>query len=434
VPTAVAGQPWQLDLNFYDEESGTLTDPASVQLDITYGEQVGFVPDVAGPYAYSGASTSTPGQVWRIGTGQYAFIWQIPPSTQQGVYVANWTCVYGSDTLLAVENFPVTGGYTPPVPAGDLGYWTGSLAYTPSAGTPAVPVTVVFGAVDGNGIAWLWQKLEGWDGPDVQGAGVIPRSGDHGAWAAPQYYAARTMTWTITASAPTQALRDLARATLQQAVPVSDLAVLTYNEPAPKQAMVRRSGKITEAYPTLADVTFTVGLVAPDPRKYSTQQKTLLVNAANPVPIGITVPFTMPVTLTAQGVTGSGQVTNAGTFETRPVIVITGPTTSPALINVTTGQTVSWTGLVVPAGATLTADFNIQQATLSTTGGTLGAYRAADAFSSWWTLPPGTSTIQLGGQLDAGASMVIAWQDAWVLCMNGGPGGVNDKPRILPLA
>ena len=57
----------------------------------------------------------------------------------------------------------------------------------------------------------------------------------------PQYYAARAITLTVTASAPTQALRDLARALLQHAVPISDLAVFTYNEPVPKQAAVRRS-------------------------------------------------------------------------------------------------------------------------------------------------------------------------------------------------
>ena len=66
------------------------------------------------------------------------------------------------------------------------------------------------------------------------------KAGDHGAWAAPQYYAARAITLSVTASAPTQALRDLARALLQQAVPISDLATFAYNEPVPKQAAVRR--------------------------------------------------------------------------------------------------------------------------------------------------------------------------------------------------
>lgn len=413
MPTAVAGVPWTLFLDFYDEESGALTDPDAVQLDITYGQQVGLVADTAGPFTYMGSSTPVPGQVWRIATGQYAFIWQVPYDVTQGVYVANWSVSYGGDTFLAVENFPVQGGYSPEVPAGDVGYWTGSLAYTPSAGTPAAPVTIEFGAVDSNGICWLWQKLDGWDGPDVQGAGVLPKSGDHGGWPSPQFYAPRTLTWTVTASAPTQALRDLARATLQAAVPVSDLAVLAYNEPIPKQISVRRSGKVTEAYPTLADVTFTVGLVAPDPRKYTVQQQTLTVTPSGEVLTGFTLPFTLPLTLPAQPVGGSVVATNGGSFESRPVIAITGPITSPSLTNVTTGQTVSWTGLVIPAGGVLIVDFNAQQAQLSL-GGTNPAYRPADPFSSWWTLPPGDSTIQLGGSADLGASAEVVWSDAWI--------------------
>ena len=271
---AMAGQPWVLDLNFYDEVSGVLTDPSAVQLDITYGGPVGSVSDVAGPFTYQGASSSVPGQVWRIAAGQYAFTWNIPPMTKSGVYTANWTCTYGSDEFLGVENFNVSGipgGYTPPVPAGDTGFWTGGLIYS------AADLDIEFGAVDGNGICWLWQKLEGWDGPDVQGAGVIARSGDHGAWASPQYFAARTMTLTVTASAPTQALRDTARALLQQAVPISDLAQLRYDEPVSKYAWVRRSGKITESYPTLSDVTFAIGLVAPDPRKYANVQRSIQI-------------------------------------------------------------------------------------------------------------------------------------------------------------
>ena len=128
----------------------------------------------------------------------------------------------------------------------------------------------------------------------MQGGGVIPKSGDHGAWASPQYYAARTLTLTATASAQSQALRDVARAQLQQAVPVSDLATLRYDEPIPKVAYVRRSGQVTEAYPTACDVTFTIGLVAPDMRKYAATGKTVTIT---PMPSGggggMVVPFTV---------------------------------------------------------------------------------------------------------------------------------------------
>ncbi|MGW2371655.1 hypothetical protein [Kitasatospora sp. NPDC001683] len=412
---AAAGQPWTLYLNFYNEAGGVLADPSAVQLDITYGQQVGFAPDIAGPYTYQGANRPVSGQVWRIGVGQYACTWNIPATAAQGVYVANWSCQYGSNVFLGVEDFTVVGGLTLPVPAGDVGFWTGGITY---AG-----IDIEFGKVDSSGISWLWQKLDGWDGPDVQGAGVIARAGDHGGWASPQYYAPRTLTWTVTASAPTQALRDQARALLQQAVPISDLAMLRYDEPVPKFVCVRRSGKLTEAYPTLTDVTFTVGLVAPDPRKYSTVQRSLPISLA---PAGggggMMVPFTVPFTLAASAPPGAAAATNAGSFQTPPVAVMSGPVTGPTLTNLATNQTVSWSGLTLGAGDTFVVDFLNRQGFVnptvtSTSPGmpsTGGTYWPADIASSWWQLAPGTSQIAFGGTAGSGAMTTYYWRDSWV--------------------
>ena len=50
MPTAQAGAPYTLSLNWFNQELGVLTDPTSVQLDITYGSEVGFVPDYSGPF------------------------------------------------------------------------------------------------------------------------------------------------------------------------------------------------------------------------------------------------------------------------------------------------------------------------------------------------------------------------------------------------
>ena len=91
-----AGRPVVLQVDF--RLGGVLTDPASVQLDVTYGSELGFVPDVAGPFTYQGASTNVSGQVWRQSTGVYSFTWQIPAGTPTGVYVANWTIGYGNNT------------------------------------------------------------------------------------------------------------------------------------------------------------------------------------------------------------------------------------------------------------------------------------------------------------------------------------------------
>lgn len=421
MPQATAGSPWILYLNFYNETTGLLADPATVQLDITYGEQIGFAPDVTGPYAYQGASSSTSGQVWRIGVGQYACTWDIPATAAVGVYVANWTCVYGGGTFLGVENFSVAGMLPLSVPAGDVGFWTGGLINSDTGGPTGLDIE--FGQVDGNGIAWLWQKLEGWDSPDVQGAGVIARSGDHGGWASPQYFAPRTLTWTVTASAPTQALRDQARALLQQAIPVSSMATLRYDEPVPKYIMVRRSGRITEQYPTLSDVTFAIGLVAPDPRKYAMAQRAVTIGLVPPAAGGgLTVPFTLPVTLNPASPPGVAVATNGGSFDTPPVAVITGPVSGPSLTNLSTGQTVSWSSLTLGTADTLVVDFLARQAyvdpvTTSTTPGAAsdgGTYWPADVSSAWWQIAPGDNQLAYGGTAGTGSTAVYYWRDTWI--------------------
>ena len=71
MPTGIPGGQITLYLDFYNEENGVLTDPSSVELDITFGEAVGFALDVAGPFTYYGSGTAGVGYIYRIARGQY---------------------------------------------------------------------------------------------------------------------------------------------------------------------------------------------------------------------------------------------------------------------------------------------------------------------------------------------------------------------------
>lgn len=285
----------------------------------------------------------------------------------------------------------------------DVGYWTGGITYSPTVG-PATDLE--FGVIDANGIGWVLNGFDGMGGPGTVGQ-VVQQAGDHGGWATPQYYAPRTMTLSLTASAPSQALRDVARATLQQAVPVSDLALFRFDEPVPKQMSVRRTGALLESYPALTEVQFSVVLVAPDPRKYSTVLHSLTANQGT-FAAGLAPPLTPPLTLPAGYPPMAVTITNAGSFETRPTITIVGPITAPAAVNQTTGQTVSFSTLTLASTDVLVVDFLNKQATLN------GAYRPADLSSSWWVAAPGTTGVQLTGTASGGAYMTVTWRDAWI--------------------
>jgi hypothetical protein len=410
---AQPGTAYLLSFSFTDYSSGSPVDPTTLTLDLTYGEAVGEVPDVAGPFTWAGNTSPVADTIWRTGTGQYSFWWNVPGDALPGVYVANWTAVYGpdGDTFLAFENFPLLGGgpFVLP-PSGDTGFWTGSITYSPSWSPQ--PIVIPFGTTDANGITWQWQSIDGWDSPPAAGQGVIQRSADQGGWPAPQFYGPRIMTLTCMASAPGQAQRDYARALLQQAVPINDLAVLQYDEPVPKVAYVRRnaSAKIGEKCPTLCDVVFTIPMVAPDPRKYGTPPQSAGLVAAAPSPSALSLPFSLPVSFPGNIPPSSTSVTavNSGTFETRPTVVITGPITSPGVVNANTAQAVTFTGLSLGPTDQLVLDMDSRQALLG------GVFQPADVSSAWWVLQPGATQIYLNGITTGGASLTVGWSPAFI--------------------
>lgn len=413
--SGTAGTTCTLLLDWFNQENGTLTDPAAIQLDITFGSVYPTVPDVSGPFTYQGQQGGPgPTQVYRLGTGLYAFDWQIPPNVEPGVYVANWSVTYGapSNVFLVTEDINVTANFLQ-VPAGDIGYWTGSLTYNPLWGSYTIPL----GAVDANGISWILQKVEGWDGaPAFSGSGgVVNRAADQGGWATSQFYGPRIMTLNVWASAPNQAARDLARALLNQALAISaPLTTFTYNEPVPKFAGVRlnNSAGVKETYANLTEVAFSIPLVAPDPRKYVVGQQSLTAPIPTQIPAPLTLPTTTPLILPQIAPPFAGGTAalavNTGTFETRPVVTITGPITGPAVSNITQGLKVSFSALTMQASDTLVLNMDARTAKLN------GTFIPADLTSAWWTLWPGSNTIQLAGTGDFGATLNATWYSAYV--------------------
>jgi hypothetical protein len=263
---------------------------------------------------------------------------------------------------------------------------------------------------DSNGISWIIQQLEGWDGPDVSGQ-MIQRAADQGAYPAAQYYGPRIMTLTLRASCPDQATRDVARALLQQIIPVNDLCTFAYNEPIPKMTLVRRSGKISEQYDNTCEVVFSILMVAPDPRKYS--QTIYETNSATTTPQNvITIPVTIPFTFPTGVAPGSLGAVNPGTYETRPDAVVYGPIVGPAITLLNTGQTVSWQNplLTLNPGDLMVVDFDAKQAFVNNN------YVPADITSAWFTLSPGSNFVSITSSHPAsnGGTLVMVYQAAWI--------------------
>lgn len=140
---------------------------------------------------------------------------------------------------------------------------------------------------------------------------------------------------------------------------------------------------------------FMVGMVAADPRIYSTTFQQTVIDA----------------------VTGSATVTNNGNAPTWPYLVIRGPITNAYAMNYTGGQKIQLAA-TLNAAATLTLDTINRTALLddSTINYHDSFYSAVDFFNTdWWQILPGDNDIRLGAtSYGTGASLTVQWRDAWL--------------------
>lgn len=206
-----------------------------------------------------------------------------------------------------------------------MGYTPGDALGGMQADLGAIPL----GRVDSAAVAWFLQDLQGWDSAEAR-ASLQQRSADHGAYSAPRYLGERPITLSGTVVAPNAAGLDAAREQLLSAAGLDDTTVVVY-EGTPKQALAHRSGKPLWAYITDSIATWSVLLTADDPRRYGVDLQTGSTGLPS-TSGGLTVPYTLPYTLSGSSTSGTVTATNAGTFESRPLLIIDGPVSQPQIL------------------------------------------------------------------------------------------------------
>lgn len=269
---------------------------------------------------------------------------------------------------------------------------------------------VPLGGVDSAGIAWHLQELEGWDAPEMRSQ-YSEREADHGAWASPVYLSQRPITLAGKIEAPDLATLDAAVDQLLAAASLTDTTLIVY-ESTPKQATVRRSGK-----PLVRPITDTIAaysllVTAADPRRYSTTLQTQSTGLAS-ITGGMSLPITLPLSITAG--TASGQITlsNVGTFPTRPIFTIDGPVSDP-IITVqypdTTVRQLTYSDDIA-LGDELVINTDAHTAVLN---GTVSRRRYLSG--QWPEIPAGaTVTVQwTASSYDAAALLTGTCRSAWI--------------------
>lgn len=291
------------------------------------------------------------------------------------------------------------------------------MSYTPGMLLGGMRVDlgpVRLGMVDSTGVAWRigTEGLQGWDSPEVR-AEVQQREADHGAWAAPVYLGERpvTLAGTITADGPAEL--DAAVEQLLQAVALTD-TLLVVHETIAKRAVVHRSGKPMVQRVTDRIATWSVMVTAPDPRRYGTE----LLAAQTALPVqtgGLATPVTPPVTITVTTVAGSVAALNTGTFETRPVLTVDGPVSSPVItITPASGASVRLAySQSLDTGDRLVIDTDARTVTLNQA---VSRRRFLSVPGPWPALPPGETTeiAFSSGSYNPDARLTVTWRAAWI--------------------
>lgn len=150
-----------------------------------------------------------------------------------------------------------------------------------------------------------------------------------------------------------------------------------------------------------------VEMFCPDPRIYDNATQTLNLTPSS----GLGRVYDRIYNLVYNtGVAGnSGTATNNGNTTTWPTFTITGPCTNPVVLNSTTSAAISFV-VTMSGNDVLVIDPELRSVTLNG----VSARNLLLNSSTWWGLPPGSTTIGFSAQSSSGATLAATWRNAYI--------------------
>jgi hypothetical protein len=158
-----------------------------------------------------------------------------------------------------------------------------------------------------------------------------------------------------------------------------------------------------------------LALTAPDGYYEAAQTTTVEVPAALPAEGGRTYPRTYPLTYRQIPLVGSVDAHNDGTEPTPPLYRLWGPCTDPALVNVDTGERITFAGLTLTDAQYAEVDPVAYTATLNGRS-TDSLYGHVDLLNTdWGYLAPGANRIRYAPATYSGnARAELVYRSAWL--------------------
>jgi len=217
---------------------------------------------------------------------------------------------------------------------------------------------IPFGEVDEFGVDWAIDEngFEGW-GATASTRETVQRARASGGWSGKGYLTPRNLSLSGRFFAPTPELAVLALDRLNDAASIDD-TLLTVTEPGRvRSLMVHRTDDVLHKWLMPTVCVWGIGLVADDPRKLHAP---LMGTTRLPSSVGgLSVPFTVPLTISAVQVSGQVSLTNPGNTTGSVVLRIDGPCVGPVVTHVSSGRSLVFSSsLILGAGEWLVIDMD----------------------------------------------------------------------------
>lgn len=273
--------------------------------------------------------------------------------------------------------------------------------------------------VDDSGVTWMATGLSGWRGSPSTTLAVTQRPADHGGWASPSpKLTPRQLELDVLIAAPTTAAMTAAYEQLLTAVGIGAVTLSVIEDGVARQATVYRNGDVLPKDDAGLWATYSVPLIAPDPRRYGglTTVQLKLPSSSGGLSWSVSWPISWPATV----VSGDAALPAGGTIASSPLITIYGPTS---------GGTPLTTPLITITGA----DGSVSTLTYADTVG-VGDWVAIDCATrsvlyngqatrrgllqvvgGWPTVPPGGASATFrAATYDATSRAVVSYRPAWM--------------------
>jgi hypothetical protein len=280
---------------------------------------------------------------------------------------------------------------------------------TPLLDTRASLGDLDLSAIDSAGVLWALEDLQGWGSPKPT-INVVQRPRAHGGVATDSFLTARSIVLTGTVYTDDRTLLRAAIDSLNAAVTLEPTTLTVWEQGFPRVATVQRQDEVLVSWIGSNAATFSIQLVATDPRKYGTQitQSAGLPSSSG----GLTWPITWPITWTGVVTSGIVHIDNPGNVSSPVFLRIDGPVSGPIVTHIASGaQLVFSTSLVLAAGEFLTVDMQKQEV-LAQGQSTRNGYVIDDGF---FTLDPGPNDIGFQAQtFSADALLTVTTSPAWL--------------------